>query len=71
MPPETAKGCRRLFKPGDPRHCRRLPGKDVPRVDDVPAAYRKFIVWYRKEYAGASDETDPILSRPRQEDLDG
>ena len=59
---ETAKGRRRLFKPRDPCHRRRLSGKDAPHVDDVPAAYRKFIEWYRKEYAGASGETDPILS---------
>ena len=51
-----------MFKPGDPCHRSRLPGKEAARVDDIPAAYRKFIEWYRKEYVGASDETDPILS---------
>lgn len=60
---ETSKGRRRLFRPGDPCHPRRLSGKNVPLADDIPVAYRKLLDWYRNEYAGdAGHETDPILS---------
>ena len=60
---ETSKGRRRLFRPGDPCHPRRSAGKDVPRDDEIPPAYRELIDWYRNEYAGGgSREADPILS---------
>ena len=60
---ETSKGRRRLFRPGDPCHPRRLSGKDVPFADDIPAAYRKLLDWYRNEYADdAGRDADPILS---------
>lgn len=60
---ETSKGRRRLFRPGDPCHPRRLSGKDVPLADDIPTAYRKLLDWYRNEYAGdAGRDADPILS---------
>ena len=61
---ETSKGRRRLFRPGDPCHPHRLSGKDLPREDQIPAAYRELIDWYRNEYAGGGGggEADPILS---------
>lgn len=62
---ETAKGRRRLFRPGDPCHPLRAAGKDVPDVREIPPAYSALLDWYRREYVGAhSDggESDPILS---------
>ena len=62
---ETSKGRRRLFRPGDPCHPRRSSGKDLPRDDEIPPAYRGLIEWYRNEYAGGGGggrEADPILS---------
>ena len=55
---ETARGRRRLFRPGDPRHKDRT-GKEVPRAEDVPAAYGHLLDWYRGQYAGAGGG-DPI-----------
>ena len=61
---ETAKGRRRLFKPGDPCHPHRASGKDVPDARAIPPAYSALLEWYRREYAGACahGESDPILS---------
>ena len=61
---ETSTGRRRLFRPGDPYHPRRGSGKDVPRDDEIPPAYRELVDWYRNEYAGGGGgrEADPILS---------
>ena len=60
---ETSKGRRRLFRPGDLCHPRRNSGKDVPRDEEIPPAYRELIDWYHNEYAGGGcRETDPILS---------
>lgn len=61
---ETAKGRRRLFRPGDPCHAERRSGKEVPREDEIPPAYQGLIAWYRTEYAGSGGqgETDPIHS---------
>ena len=60
---ETSKGRRRLFRPGDFCHPRRGSGKEVPRDDEIPPAYRELVAWYRNEYAsGGRREADPILS---------
>lgn len=58
---ETARGRRRLFRPGDPRHEDRTGDgvKEVPRAEDVPPAYGYLLDWYRTEYAGAGGG-DPI-----------
>ena len=56
----TARGRRRLFRPGDPRHPNRR-GRETPRRDQLPPAYRPLIDWYRTEYA-ADSPPDPILS---------
>lgn len=60
---ETARGRRRLFRPGDPRHPDRR-GDEVPRRDQLPAAYRSLVDWYRTVYAAKATETppDPVLA---------
>ena len=60
---ETARGRRRLFRPGDPRHPERR-GRELPRRDRLPPAYRSLIDWYRTVYAAKADKTppDPILA---------
>ena len=59
----TARGRRRLFRPGDPRHPDRR-GREVPRKDRLPPAYRALVDWYRTEYVADAGETpaDPILA---------
>lgn len=59
----TARGRRRLFRQGDPRHPDRR-GREVPQRDQLPAAYRSLVDWYRSVYsARAGDSTpDPILA---------
>ena len=61
---ETAKGRRRLFRPGDPCHPLRASGKDVPDLREIPPAYGALLEWYRREYVGAKggQDDDPILS---------
>ena len=61
---ETAKGRRRLFRPGDPCHRLRAAGKDVPAPGEIPPAYRGLVDWYRAEYAGAGGDgaADPVLA---------
>lgn len=58
---ETARGRRRLFRLGDPRHEARAGDevKEVPRAEDIPPAYGYLLDWYRTEYAGAGGG-DPI-----------
>ncbi len=58
----TARGRRRLFRRGDPRHPDRR-GRQVPHRDQLPVAYRSLVDWYRTVYtaqAGGSTP-DPIL----------
>ncbi len=61
---ETSKGRRRLFRPGDPCHPRRLGGKQTPREYELPPAYKELLAWYRQEYVGesAARAMDPILA---------
>lgn len=60
---ETAKGRRRLFKPGDPFHPHRSSGRDIPREDEIPPNYRMLIDWYRNDYADVGlSVADPVLS---------
>ena len=61
---ETAKGRRRLFRPGDPCHRLRASGKDVPDAREIPPAYGPLLDWYRREYVGETGGcgADPILS---------
>lgn len=59
----TARGRRRLFRPGDPRHPNRR-GKEVPLKDQLPPAYRSLIDWYRSVYTARVGDAppDPILA---------
>lgn len=59
----TARGRRRLFRPGDPRHPDRQ-GREVPRSDHLPPAYRSLIDWYRTVYTAEAGDAppDPILA---------
>ena len=60
---ESAPGRRRLFRPGDPCHPRRLTGKDVPVRDALPAKYRDLVDWYCQQYAGANGPiNDPVMA---------
>lgn len=61
---ETAKGRRRLYRPGDPFDPGRSAGKDRPQDDAVPYRYRFLIDWYLHEYVGDSERSvaEPILS---------
>ena len=60
---ETAKGRRRLYRPGDPCHRLRANGKDIPDPREIPPAYGELIEWYRRDYVGERDGSgDPILS---------
>ena len=58
---ETARGRRRLYRPGDPCHPLRARGRHVPDPAQVPPAWRGLIDWYRGEFAGP-DGDDPILA---------
>lgn len=59
----TARGRRRLFRPGDPRHPNRR-GRELPLKDQLPPAYRPLIDWYRSVYAAQAVDAqpDPILA---------
>ena len=61
---ETARGRRRLFRPGDPCHPLRAAGKNAPRHDEIPHGCRELIDWYLDDHArGAPDGAeDPVLS---------
>ena len=61
---ETAKGRRRLYRPGDPCHQLRVSGKETPDPSKIPPAYSDLIEWYRREYVGDREGCgkDPILS---------
>ena len=48
---ETAKGRRRLYRPGDSCHRERINGKGVPELSDIPTEYHHLIEWYRQDYA--------------------
>ena len=46
----SARGRRRLFRPGDPAHPERL-GKMFPEKRDIPEKYHPLVDWYLKEYS--------------------
>jgi hypothetical protein len=48
---ETARGRRRLFRPGDPQHEARRLGKTHPRREELPQRYHALIDWYEGPYA--------------------
>jgi hypothetical protein len=61
---ETARGRRRLYRPGDTHHPERR-GRVRPDPEDVPPRYRELIDWYETDYStkarGRSDR-DPLLA---------
>ena len=61
---ETAPGRRRLFRPGDVCDPARRSGKELPRAEDLPPAYRELLDWYHRAYVRNDEDgaTDPILS---------
>ena len=61
---ETAKGRRRLYRPGDPTHPDRQGAKMHPRRGDLPPAYQQLLDWYATEYVprGDAGQVDPILA---------
>ena len=59
---ETARGRRRLFRPGDPCHPDRQSAKHIPSEGEVPARYRELLTWYAEEYLRGEAAPDPILS---------
>jgi len=58
---ETARGRRRLFRPGDPFHSERESGKTTPKGEDLPGKYRGVLDWYKNEYA--LEKPTPALAR--------
>lgn len=46
---ETARGRRRLYRPGDPTHPERK-GKTHPDKDQLPPKYRPLVDWYLEDY---------------------
>jgi hypothetical protein len=55
----TAKGRRRLFRPGDPFHPDRQKGKIVPEKEELPEKYWGLLDWYHNEYARSPRRRDP------------
>ena len=58
---ETSQGYRRLWRPGDLCHRKRINGKYIPHRGELPAGYRFLIEWYRRDYAndgGGEGPTD-------------
>ena len=54
----TARGRRRLFKPGDPFHADRSKGKIHPERRDLPNEYRNLIDWYDSVYFVQSNQDE-------------
>lgn len=62
---ETAGKRRRLFRKGDPYHSAREGSKITPAPEDIPAAYRHLLDWYRGWSASEAESArqgDPLLS---------
>jgi Regulators of stationary/sporulation gene expression len=60
----TARGRRRLFKPGDPFHADRSKGKVHPEKGDLPIQYRELIDWYENAYAKKPVATESTTTSP-------
>lgn len=62
---ETARGRRRLYRPGDPYDGGREGARSVPDPGDVPERYRPLLRWYLTQYAAPDQEApaaDPLLA---------
>jgi hypothetical protein len=60
---ETARGRRRLFKPGDKYHRDRSGGKIHPKVEEIPAKYVPLLDWYEHDYAQRNGDSGSSLPR--------
>ena len=61
---ETAKGRRRLWRPGDRVDPRRIGGKRLPSREHIPASYHHLLDWYESKYGKPTAQitsVDPIL----------
>lgn len=61
---ETARGRRRLFRPGDSYDPKREGSKTVPRADELPEKYRPLLAWYEqwsRSQARARSRFDGLL----------
>ncbi len=61
---ETARGRRRLFRPGDPFHPARKDGKVTPDRAALPAKYLKLLDWYEEEYTKEGRRLGPLQGTP-------
>jgi hypothetical protein len=59
---ETAKGRRRLFRPGDRYDPRREGGKTIPDRTAVPARYATLLDWYHQWAGNAEVRADQLLA---------
>ncbi len=50
----TARGRRRLFRPGDPFHPMRAAGKTRPQDSDLPPSHHYLLDWYEKQFSKGS-----------------
>jgi hypothetical protein len=57
----TARGRRRLWRPGDDFHPQRASGKTAPAREALPAPYQHLLDWY-EDWAGANAREDPLLA---------
>ena len=60
----SARGRRRLYRPGDPVHPERK-GKMYPERRDIPERYRGLVEWYMKDYS----QRKPPAASSRARDL--
>ncbi len=61
---ETADGRRRLYRKSDPFHPARAGAKVIPQSDDIPAEYKKLLLWYEgwsERTAQGQSVSDPLL----------
>jgi hypothetical protein len=64
---ETSAGRRRLYRSGDSYHPARENAKTIPEQEEIPAAYRNLLDWYRNWSEQESNPTtktkeDPLLA---------
>jgi hypothetical protein len=60
---ETGNSTRRLWRPGDPVHPKRMGAKSIPRKEEIPEEYHLLVDWYHRSKPQAKDaaSSDPIL----------
>jgi hypothetical protein len=58
----SARGRRRLYRPGDPVHPERK-GKIYPEKRDIPEQYRSLVDWYLKNYSQRKPQVTSMRAR--------